>query len=151
MSECLTCLVVFLLKSVCVHFAPGSNRQSFPLEYTQKFHLKRIVATLSMLQIAGETLKEACAAHAVPVQFMCYCYPPIKKETAAISSFLQYFFIVPQTGLALELRLEGMSILLYLDCQTFCSVCGDSNVLESYRFLLENLKVILLFLLTQLT
>ena len=51
-------MLLNLLKSVRVHFAPRSNRQSFPLEY-----LNCMVAAPSMLHIEGEMLKETCAIH----------------------------------------------------------------------------------------
>ena len=89
---------VHLLKSVHVHFAPGSDGRSVLLEYSWKFHLNCMVAAPGMLVIAGKTpgmlliagkkLKEACAARAVPVRFTCHCIRPInlassKKATAA--------------------------------------------------------------------
>ena len=57
---------IIQLKSVRVHFAPGSIGRSFPLENSWKFHLNCMVAAPGMLLIAGKKLKEACAAHAVP-------------------------------------------------------------------------------------
>ena len=79
---------IYSVKSVRVHFAPGSNGRSFPLEYSEKFHLNCMVAAPGMLLNAGKKLEGACAARAVPARLTCHCYPPIKlasskKRTAA--------------------------------------------------------------------
>ena len=62
------------LKSVRVHFAPGSNGRSFPLEYSLKFHLNCMVAAPGMLLSAGKKLEGACAARAVPT---CAIHAPL--------------------------------------------------------------------------
>ena len=77
-----------------------------------------MVAASGMLHIAGKTLKEACFAHAVPARFKFHCHLPNQfnqahsKGLQLLSSFLYYLSLYSiWTGLALELKLEGMSAL----------------------------------------
>ena len=63
-------------ESVRVHFAPGSKRRSFPLEYSPSKLHRHAAPGICMLLNAGKKLKEACAARAVPARFSCLCYPP---------------------------------------------------------------------------
>ena len=69
----------------------------------------------------------------------CNCLP---------SSFSTAFLCCIWTGLARELKLEGMSAFFLSFSFSFVAVCGDSNFLEYFetsRFLLENLKVMFPF------
>ena len=92
-----------ILKSVRVHFAPGINK-SIPLE----FHLNCIVVAYSMLHIMGKMLKEACAARAAPVRFMCHCYQPSQHGSLEKDCSCLIYFST-SIGLALDLNLESMS------------------------------------------
>ena len=101
-----------ILKSVCVHFAHGSNKRSFPLEYSIEIPLKCMIVALSMLQIAGITFSEVCAACAYLHDSRAIITHPINNrrdsELSRCSLFrasLTNFLYCIWTGMALELNL----------------------------------------------
>ena len=73
-----------------------------------------MVAAPGMLLNEGKKLEEACAARAVPARFTCHCYPPSSKKRTAAARFSTTFLCRLcrlWTGLAWELKLEGLSAL----------------------------------------
>ena len=90
-------------------------------------------------------MKEACVARALPAR-TCHCYPQL------LSSFLYYFSLLyldrPSTGAEVARYEHFVFFLLVLVSREFCFCLWGQysfGVFETYRFLLENLKVVFRF------
>ena len=71
-----------------------------------------MVAAPGMLLNAGKKLEGACAARAVPARFTCPCYPQlVEKDSSCLVRFCTTFLCHLWTGLAWELKLEGLNAL----------------------------------------
>ena len=107
-----------------------------------------------MLLNEGKKLEGECAARAVPARFTCHCYPPInlaiarRKGLQLLSSFLYYFSLssLDRPSMGVEVgRFERFVFLIFsFSLWRFVSVFFGQQifgVFETYRFLLEKLKV----------
>ena len=101
-----------------------------------------------MLLSAGKKLKEACATRAIPARFTCRCYPPNQsgklkeRDCSCLVRFSTTFLCLIWTDLAWELKLSALfSFILSGVLFLFFGI----GVFETYRFLLEKLKVMFSF------
>ena len=73
-----------------------------------------MVGAPGMLLNAGKKLEGACAACAVPARFTCHALLPAQleeKDCSCLVRFSTTFLCRLWTGLAWELKLEGLSAL----------------------------------------
>ena len=73
-----------------------------------------MVAAPGMLLNAGKQLEGACASRAVPARFTCHALLPAQlkeKDCSCLVRFSTTFLCRLRTGLAWELKLEGLSAL----------------------------------------